>query len=374
MLPDILNPNAPANTDDINLGPAVIRAIAQFVADVFGVPVSPTAVTGQALSITAGGIVTIAQPGGMVVADPTQPLGIASKQYVDAKSQAASIPAATVSNGGSGTVYSGSTSPSVAAYVANQLYILQFVQTIPQGGSPVTVNLNGLGAVTVKKGGNFATSLFDVGQGDIPANGFVLVVYDGTFFQLYGGGANAAAISGWPTANKTQAVSPFAPIAPSNGDTWVYNSSLGAFIPGAPGSGAGGYLSIGVPSQSINTGALATLATLSLTAPATGGPFRIKTGYFVAIAQGNNDGQNDFQVTDGTNIMALASVGVTGGKHSGATAFDFSPTTYANAATVTLQLQGRGASGVGTPVTMVGGNSNVAALASQFKAIFEPSN
>jgi len=368
-LPDTLNPLVPSDTGIVALGPAQIRAIAQFLADVFGVPVSPVAVTGQAFSITPAGVVTISQPGASVTADPTTALGIATKEYVDNAKQAASIPFAVVSNGGAGTAYNGSSSPAITAYVPNQLYIFQFQQAIPQGGTPVTINLNSLGAITVKKGGNFNTPTFDLGQGDIPAGGMVLAVYDGFVFQLYAGAANAGAVQGWPHANATNPVSPFNPIPPSNGWTWVYNSTLGMFIPGVPGSAAGGYLSVGFAAVPIKSTNFVTLATLALTAPSTGGPFRIKTGYYAFVNNGADGNSCDFQVSDGTNQMAFCTVGIPGNANAGANAFDFSPTTYGNAATVTLTLQAQAKNSADA-----GGNSAQGAMASIFKAIFEPSN
>ena len=99
----------------ISLGPSQIRAIAQFIADVFGVPVSPTAVTGAAFNITSTGVVSITQPGPTVASDPTTALGIATKQYVDATAQAA-FSNITVFTSGSGnfTVPAGIARLSVA--------------------------------------------------------------------------------------------------------------------------------------------------------------------------------------------------------------------------------------------------------------------
>ena len=83
--PETLNPATPVNTATVASVPGYIRALAQFLADAFGFP---TTLNAAAFSVTAGGIVTIAQPGATLAADPTSALGIASKQYVDARTGA----------------------------------------------------------------------------------------------------------------------------------------------------------------------------------------------------------------------------------------------------------------------------------------------
>lgn len=81
--PETLAPGTPLDTDLASQGASQIRALKQYLADVFGLVVSPTQQTAAALAITAGGIITISQSGATVIADPTVALGIATKQYVD---------------------------------------------------------------------------------------------------------------------------------------------------------------------------------------------------------------------------------------------------------------------------------------------------
>lgn len=81
--PETLAPTTPLDTDLASQGASQIRALKQYLADVFGLVVSPTTQTAAAFAIAAGGIVTISQAGAVVVADPTTALGVATKQYVD---------------------------------------------------------------------------------------------------------------------------------------------------------------------------------------------------------------------------------------------------------------------------------------------------
>lgn len=77
--PEIINPLSPADGSFANLGPAEIRALEQFLVDVFGLPTSPTAINAAAFGIDTNGFVTL--PAGT----PTTALGAATKAYVDAQ-------------------------------------------------------------------------------------------------------------------------------------------------------------------------------------------------------------------------------------------------------------------------------------------------
>lgn len=56
-LPTTINPSAPANTDSPSLGDDQIRALKQFLVDIFGFPTYPTQVTGAPFGVTAAGSV-----------------------------------------------------------------------------------------------------------------------------------------------------------------------------------------------------------------------------------------------------------------------------------------------------------------------------
>jgi len=81
-LPATLNPATPPDVATVASIPGFIRAVKQYLADAFGFP---TTLNSAPFAITASGIVTLAQSGALLTADPTVALGIATKQYVDAK-------------------------------------------------------------------------------------------------------------------------------------------------------------------------------------------------------------------------------------------------------------------------------------------------
>lgn len=81
--PEVLDPTVPPDTESLSLGAGRIRNLSRLVGDVLGLPTAPTNIVAPAFHTTAQGVVTIAQPGAAVVADPTVPLGIATKQYAD---------------------------------------------------------------------------------------------------------------------------------------------------------------------------------------------------------------------------------------------------------------------------------------------------
>lgn len=70
-----------------------------------------------------------------------------------------------------------SSAPAITAYTLGQEF--SFVPAGANTGSAVTLNINGLGAKSVKRNGTTQLT-----PGDIPAAGVVSVVYDGTQFQL----------------------------------------------------------------------------------------------------------------------------------------------------------------------------------------------
>lgn len=82
-LPAVIDPRLPPDTESLSLGAGRIRHLTSLFSDIFGLPTEPTQVTARAFAITAQGQVTISQAGATVVADPTVPLGIATKQYAD---------------------------------------------------------------------------------------------------------------------------------------------------------------------------------------------------------------------------------------------------------------------------------------------------
>lgn len=84
--------------------------------------------------------------------------------------------------GGGNNIKTLSPSPAISGYVTGQLF--SFIGNLPNNGSSVvTLNVNGKGAVEVKKlvSGN---ALSPLGIGEITSNGTSIVIYDGTNFIL----------------------------------------------------------------------------------------------------------------------------------------------------------------------------------------------
>lgn len=81
---------------------------------------------------------------------------------------------------GSNDTYVITLNPVPDAYTTG-MFILFKANTANTGAC--TLNVNGLGATSIKKGGGAAT---DPSNGDIAAGQIMAVVYDGTNFQLIG--------------------------------------------------------------------------------------------------------------------------------------------------------------------------------------------
>lgn len=60
--PEIIDPSSPLDNAVAATMPAQLRALKQFLVDVFGLPVSPTDITAPAMSITAAGVCTVNAP------------------------------------------------------------------------------------------------------------------------------------------------------------------------------------------------------------------------------------------------------------------------------------------------------------------------
>jgi len=80
------------------------------------------------------------------------------------------------SAGGVANAYTVALAPAVASYVTGQL--LSFLANAQNTGIS-SVNVNGLGAITIKKNGDT-----DLVAGDIKNGQVVTVIYDGTNFQM----------------------------------------------------------------------------------------------------------------------------------------------------------------------------------------------
>ncbi len=173
-LPDIFSPTEPQASEAVATGPAKLQANFQALADFLGIPVAPTQLTGAAFSITSGGIVTFAQGGATLIADPITALGIATKQYVDGKALGLPTGTATGTN-----TYAVALSPVPASLAV--LTGVPVTVTFGIGNTDIsTLNPNALGAVSIVQNGAA------LAPGSILANQTYVLVYNGTNFALIG--------------------------------------------------------------------------------------------------------------------------------------------------------------------------------------------
>lgn len=77
--------------------------------------------------------------------------------------------------------------PALAVYVNDQKVYIKFTNA---NTGAATINLNGLGAKSIKKSGGT-----DLAAGDISANQILCLVYDGTNFQVVGGGGGGTSLT-----------------------------------------------------------------------------------------------------------------------------------------------------------------------------------
>lgn len=80
--------------------------------------------------------------------------------------------------------YAATVSPSITAYAIDLKVYIKFTNG---NSSAATLNLNGLGAKSIKKSGTVALA-----SGDISAGQILCLVYDGTNFQVVGGGGGTS--------------------------------------------------------------------------------------------------------------------------------------------------------------------------------------
>lgn len=142
-LPAVFNPNRPSpdGSEPVRSGPSEIAANMQALADIWGIPTSPTQITAAVAAISSSGVLSITQAGATVAADPTTGLGIATKQYVD--STATGFAIITGPND-----YTGNLAPTPASLGALQARTI-LVQPGASNTGAVTINLNSFGAVPV---------------------------------------------------------------------------------------------------------------------------------------------------------------------------------------------------------------------------------
>lgn len=113
----------------------------------------------------------------------------------------------------SGSTWTGALTPAISTYVTGQEYRVKW-GAASQGND--TVNLNSIGAVTVKKNGG-ASSL---SAGDVPSGAVTNLLYDGTNFQLSGSGGGSSGTLYSAAGN------PLATITNSTVETSMYSQSV----------------------------------------------------------------------------------------------------------------------------------------------------
>lgn len=100
------------------------------------------------------------------------------------RTTAQEVVASTFTVTASGTdTYTATLSPALTAYTTNHKYYVKFTNA---NTGAATLNLNGLGAKAIRKSGTTALS-----SGDIAAGQIIELVYDGTNFQIVGGGSGS---------------------------------------------------------------------------------------------------------------------------------------------------------------------------------------
>ena len=395
-----VDPTVPQASESPRLGYLRIQGVAAWLLQLFGF--SGTAATTFAnapFGIDANNLVT-------VEADPQSALGIATKEYVDGGHPGPgglTNGIITVTNGGSGASYTGTTLPSFVSYPLGPIFQLLFTQEVTAANP--TVNLNSVGPIALVDGGSSALL-----PGTIVAGQIAEFVFDGTNFQMVSPSDLDdhfyATLTGGPL-NYTGTLVP-APLSYQTGVTYfltfnVGNSggtslnpvtvnlnSLGPLSvlkngtsqlaagditanqiiqliydgaefqvlgPLATINQSGGYTAASISGTNATVGSWGnlTLGSFSpitpITAPA-GGPFRLVVSYFIPISQGGTAGDIEFQVTDGTHQWALSGAHLAASGDGYVHATEESPTTYAAGATPTINIQcwathASSASGVG---------------------------
>ena len=133
----------------------------------------------------------------------------------------------------SGTdTYTATISPAIAAYVTNQRFQITFTNA-NTGGS--TINLNALGAKTLVKNGNVALTL-----GDIPAGVVLVIIYDGTNFQIVGSGNVGGKVTSATVSTTDATQTTIETIAIPSGDVVLLESRISAKKTGGAGVGTTG--------------------------------------------------------------------------------------------------------------------------------------
>jgi hypothetical protein len=166
-----VDPTLPANTEAIGggLGASRIRNITSWLLQMFGYSGSTAqTIISPPFGFDINNLVT-------VQSNPISPTGIATKQYVDA----AGSTVATISNGGSGSAFTGTLVPAITAYALLAGYAVKWTQA-SQGAD--TIAFNGLPPLAVKK--NSGGALVNLAAGDIPAGSTTELIYDGTNLQI----------------------------------------------------------------------------------------------------------------------------------------------------------------------------------------------
>lgn len=209
------------------------------------------------------------------------------------------FPNAYAADAGSTDAYAITLPTAPAAYATGQLYAFK-ANTINTGAA--TLNVNALGAITIKKGGTT-----DLSDGDISAGMYIIVLYDGTNFQLMARSVVAAtdvqvftASGTWTKPTGAQQVE--ATVIGCGGG----GSGGGTTNPGL-GGGGGGYSNAKFPASVLG-------ATVAVTTSATGGAGALgTTGAGPVSATNGTDTTFGTFLKAGGGVAGTASAGTGGG-------------------------------------------------------------
>lgn len=124
-------------------------------------------------------------PGLYLLLDPVRPFNSTNIETEITAGDWARMPAKEIAHAtAAGTdTYTATLAPAITAYATNQKVYIKFTNA---NTGAATINLNGLGAKAIKKSGTAALV-----AGDISAGQILCLVYDGTNFQVVGGGGGS---------------------------------------------------------------------------------------------------------------------------------------------------------------------------------------
>ena len=169
------NPLTTENTYWIEVSPSDGSAIKEWAAGIYG---TGLIIVYHNHSVDGRGF--------YILLEPVRPFNSTNIETEITAGKWARMPAKEIAHAtASGTdAYAATLAPAITAYTTDQKVYLKFTNA---NTGAATINLNGLGAKSIKKSGTAALV-----AGDISAGQILCLVYDGTNFQVVGGGGGVS--------------------------------------------------------------------------------------------------------------------------------------------------------------------------------------